>query len=807
MIRFVPACFVAWCLMGILRANDFRAELKPLLEAHCLDCHSGEAAEGGLRIDRLEGDLGDAAVFASWERIYDRVRLAEMPPQDAEPMSPAERERFRKTLHSPLHLAHDRQKGTVLRRLNRGEYQNTMNDLFGTHLDLASLLPEDGRSHEFDNVGAALNLSMVQLQQYLAAADAVIDSAIAKTADPPQPETKHANYAETREGETHIGKTWKKLDDGAVVFFKAFGYPSGMLRTANVRKPGRYRIRVTGYAYQSEKPITFAIGATTFQRGAERPTFAYRAMPPGDPTTVEIEAWIEDKYMIELTPWGINDHDNEIRKHGPEDYAGPGLAILDVELHGPLVASFPSAGHQLLLAGLERRIVEPSNPALKKKPWYVPQFEIDSDDPRRDAATALQRVARTAFRRPVDVAEVEPYVELFADELAGGASFEAALRTAAAAVFCSPDFLFLRERTDASGRLDDFALANRLSYFLTRTSPDRSLVAAATAGKLTRDTEELQRQTRRLLNDPRNARFVVDFTDAWLNLRDIEFTNPDQGLFPEFDPFLQFSMLQETRQFLATLIEENRPVSDLIQPGFAMLNNRLAQHYGIPDVEGPEIRRVAVPADSVRGGLLGQASVLKVSANGTNTSPVVRGVWVMERILGSTPPPPPPGIPGVEPDVRGATTLRELLEKHRDSANCRSCHAVIDPPGFALESFNPIGGWRDRFRSLGEGERTDRRVAGRKVRYRLGQEVDASGRLPDGEAFDGFLEFRRLLVRDQDRLAKAFVEKLLTFATGREMGFSDRDAIDEMVQQSKQRGQGVRDLLELLVTSDLFCRK
>ena len=266
-------------------------------------------------------------------------------------------------------------------------------------------------------------------------------------------------------------------------------------------------------------------------------------------------------------------------------------------------------------------------------------------------------------------------------------------------------------------------------------------------------------------------------------------------------------MLAETRLFMRELISQNLPVRNIVKSEFAMLNNRLAQHYGIPNVEGPQLRRVTLQPDSVRGGLLSQASCLKVSANGTNTSPVVRGVWVMQRISGQNPPSPPPGISGVEPDIRGAKTLRELLDKHRNSDNCRSCHQMIDPPGFALESFNPIGGWRERFRSLGEGERLNLEVQGRRVRYRIGPAVDATGQLPDGRSFDGFRAFRDLLAKDQDALARALATKLLTFATGREMGFSDRDLIEQIVRESRAKGHGVQTLIELVATSEIFLQK
>ncbi len=805
-LAIVRNAAIATLVMTILARPTvaFEQQLQPFFALYCNDCHSGGEAEGGLRLDELRADLDDLANFAKWERIFDRVQQSEMPPKDAGQPDAKHRETFISALQTRLSDSHAGRKGTVLRRLNRREYQNTMNDLFGTNLDLESQFPADGRAHEFDNVGASLNISMVQLQQYLDAVDSVMDAAIAQTTAPPKSTKKRANYAETREGKEHIGKSWGQADDGAVVFFRPLGYPTGMLRTANIRETGRYRIRVTGYAYQSADPITFSVGGTTFQRGAPRPTFGYFEFPPGTPTTIELEAWIEKNYMVDIAPWGISDNDNEIRKKGIAAYTGPGLAINQVELEGPLVGPFPSRGHQLIFDGLNRREIEPSNPSVRSKSWYRPKFELAAADLPDRVATALARIAGTAFRRPVPPSEVDQYVSLFNTQASEGASPEEALRTAVAAIFCSPDFLYLRE---PPGWLDDYAIAARLSYFLTRTTPDAPLLAAAASGKLTTNREVLLAHTRRLLDDPRSERFVIDFTDAWLNLRDIEFTSPDQTLFPEYDPFLHYSMLQETRQFFATLIHDNARVRHLVASDFSMLNNRLALHYGIAGVRGPALQRVALPADSLRGGLLSQASVLKVSANGTNTSPVVRGVWVMERILGQSPVPPPPGVPGVEPDIRGAATLRELLAKHRDSENCRSCHAVIDPPGFALECFNPIGGWRDHFRSLGAGEKVDLLVNGRKVRYRVGPAVDSSGELPDGKAFAGFHEYRSLLAQEEDVLVRAMATKLLTFATGREMGFSDRPMLERIVRDLPAQEHGLRDLIELVVLSEAFRRK
>lgn len=783
--------------------ENFSYPLKPFFIKYCSDCHSDGTAEGGLDLSAIGADLSDERTIAAWIRIYDRVRVGEMPPKDATQPSEQHRETFTRLLGEPLTKAHAATKGTVLRRLNRREYQNTMNDMFGTHLDLIGMLPEDGRSHEFDNVGEALSISLVQMQRYLDAADRVLDAAIVNTVAKPESTTVRASYADTRGAEQWLGSKWLKREDGAVVFFTESGYPSGMLREATVRDPGFYKVRVTGYAYQTDQPITFSIGATTFARGAEQPTFGYYSMPPGEPTTIEIQAWIESRYMIQVEPHGLTDR-YEIKNNGIKNYKGPGLAILHVEVEGPVIEEYPSPGHRLLFDGITRREIEPRNPNDKTKSWYKPTFEIVSEDATADATKVLQRVATQAFRRPVPADNIAAYLKLFKSQIDEGATFEEGLRTAVTALLCSPDFLYLSE---PPGKLDDYALASRLSYFLTRTSPDMVLLAAAESGKLSTDPATLREQTERLLNHEHADRFIEDFTDAWLDLRNIDFTVPDRQLFPEFDPFLQFSIVEETRAFVQELIDRNLPVKNVVKSDFAMLNNRLAEHYEIEGVVGPEIRRVALPPDSPRGGILSQASILKVSANGTNTSPVVRGVWVMERILGQAPPPPPAGVAGVEPDIRGAKTLRELLDKHRDLDTCRSCHQMIDPPGFALESFNPVGGWRDRFRSTGEGERINLEVRGNKVRYKLGLEVDASGALPDGREFSGFIAFRELLAEREDLLTKALATKLLTFATGREMGFSDRAEVERIVHESAAKGHGVRELIHLVVSSDVFRSK
>ena len=778
------------------------AELSDFVTSYCKDCHSGAASEGGFDLEQLTFDLDDPANFAAWERVFDRVEQGQMPPPDAGQPSEDQRSAFNLDLAGSLNRVHSERKGTVLRRLNRREYENTLNDLFGVSLDLANDLPEDARSHEFDNVGEALGVSMTHLQRYIEAAGKVVDASIAQSTEAPQPSVIECHFRES-EVERELGKTIKRLPDGALVRFSASGLSGGHLREGGTRVAGRYRVRVTGYAYQTVKPITVSVFGTSYKAGSDQPLLGFFSFPPGEPTTVEVIAEIDKNYMLRINPYGVFDTEH-YRRESVDNLTSPGFAFLSATLEGPLLDEFPTRGHQLIFDGIKRVEIEPRNPNDKTKSWYRPSFSIQSGDELADVHQSISRVARRVFRRPVREEEIKPYVELFKREREKGEDFENALKTSIVAVLSSPSFIYLAE---AKGALDDHALANRLSYFLNRTSPDLELVRLAEAGELSQDSGVLRQQTERLMHDPKFDRFLTDFVDAWLNLRELDFTRPDSVLFPEYDDFLHASIRAETEAFLRELIVSNYSVSNLVQSDFAMLNSRLADHYGLPEVSGVDLRKVRLPEGSVRGGLLSQASILKVSANGTNTSPVVRGAWVLERILGETPSPPPPGIAGVEPDIRGSTTLRELLDQHRDSSSCQACHQKIDPPGFALEEFNPIGGFREKFRSVGEGEKVDLQIDGRNVRYRLGRTVDSSGELETGERFANYVEFRNLIAADHARLATAFTAKLLTFATGREMGFSDRNEIARIVDASAVEGYRIGDLFHLVISSQIFQEK
>jgi hypothetical protein len=334
--------------------------------------------------------------------------------------------------------------------------------------------------------------------------------------------------------------------------------------------------------------------------------------------------------------------------------------------------------------------------------------------------------------------------------------------------------------------------------------PDEDLLTLAEQGKLSQ-RDILRGQVERMLEDPKAAAFIENFVGQWLGLRDIDFTVPSHVLYPEYDEMLKASMVRETELFFAEVLKSDRSLTHFVASDFTMLNGRLAKHYGIPGAEGWEFRKVSLPPESHRGGVLTMASVLKVTANGTNTSPVLRGAWVLERILGTPPPKPPADVPAVEPDIRGATTIREQLAKHRQVASCATCHAKIDPPGFALESFDVIGGWRENYRTTSKGEPMI--VDGRRMPYLKGPKVDPADVLPDGQRFQNIDEFKQLLLTDKDQLARALTEKLVTYATGAAPETADRPKIEAIVRKVRDKGYGLRTLVHLVVESELFRSK
>ncbi len=756
-------------------ATSYPRHVQPFFEKHCVACHGESGAKAGLRLDNLAAEftLEKAPV---WAKILDRLEAGDMPPKKRPQPPKADHMRVVNWINQGL-LEADRRtqppSGSLsMRRLTRLQYENTIHELLAVDVPLKERLPEDKRAYGFDNVGEALNLSPAQLEVYLEAADVALDAAIVKK---PKPDTFKRRFDRLEIAGGRDGSM--DLEDCVVLFGNGhFGPPL----YKHIKETGWYRFRLSVGSYQSANPVEISVRLHDL-RSSEAPQIGYFEASTDGPRVIE--------FTCRLTPTCYVNFNGHKLPYPPtarnlKEYSGPGLAVQWLEVEGPILESWPPPSHRRLFGDLPLRPVSPNAKVLT----------VTSEQPRVDAKRLLSDFMRRAYRRPVTAEDVEPILKLVTDQLDAKESFEEAMRVGYKAVLCSPDFLFFQEKR---GALDDFALAARLSYFLWNQPPDDELYRLAEQGTLSRPAQ-LRAQVERMVDHPRAQGFTRNFLAQWLDLRLIDFTTPDRKLYPEFDEYLRKSMVEETELFFAEVLRQDLSVTTFVASDFSFLNERLARHYGIEGVKGPAMRRAALPATSHRGGVLTQASVLKVTANGTTTSPVIRGAWVLRNILGKPPDPPPPNAGAVEPDIRGAKTIREQLDRHRRDASCASCHVKIDPLGFALESFDVTGAWREKYRIL-SGPQLTMTANGPKV------ESDAA--LVDGREFRNIDELKKLLVEDRDQLARCLTEKLLIYGTGNRLRHSDRAAVAEIVARSRAKNHGFRSLIHEIIQSPTFLNK
>ena len=812
MNRTSSAC-LALLLAGVVSsgaaAQSFEAEVAPLVETSCMTCHGPRTATP-LDIGSLGHDLTDRATFRAWERIYGRVESGEMPPRGVRRPDAAVVETALGSLKRALveaNLAVRNGPRTPLRRLTRLEYAYTIQDLLhvdeAVGLDLSQTLPAEADSGGFDTVAANQSMSSLHVRAYLAAADLALDAAI-RTGPRPEPIEHKIEYVKSQylpiiENAEALGLgIVKKLDDAFVAFFdfgSTYTFHSateGFLTAA----PGRYRVTVDAYPYQAETPVTAMVYRGKMAGVAASLDELMGTFDLTGPRAVEFTPYLRPGDLIGLSVADLDVppeaapflrlDDPSKGYGGMKDYPGEGIAFRSLTIDGPLLDSdaWPPASTRELLAGVE--FDEWGEIRLTKAPY---EHVVD----------VVARFAPRAFRRPLEDGELEAYASLAEPLLAEGRPFIEAVRVPLRAILSAPAFLY--QMGDA-GPLDDFALASRLSYFLWRSMPDARLFDAARAGRLS-NPAVLAGHVDRMLDDARAERFVRDFAGQAFRLYELRATSPDAGLYPEYDDRLGQAMARETELFLRELVDGNRGVDHLIAADFAFVNRHLAEHYGLSGVEGQQMRRVALPEGSPRGGLMTHASVLKVTANGTTTSPVPRGNFVLANLLGKPPAPPPPGIEGLEPDTRGTTTIREQLTAHRSNPVCASCHRVIDPPGFALESFDPIGGFRTSYRATG-GQAT---FGGFTVSlpYAEGPPVDPSGVTPGGDAFAGIEQYKALMLRnDLEQVARHVASQLLVYSTGAEIEFADRDAVETIVARLGDDGYPVRSMIHEVAQSVLF---
>ena len=852
------------------------------LNSYCYECHDEDVKKGGLDLVGLQDNLSDPANFKTWQKVHDRLQAGEMPPPEkAVKISQTRFKSFLSGLNHDLYSAdlnRQRKEGRVpLRRLNRTEYENTMRDLFAMPgLQVKEKLPEDGLIDGFDKGSAALDISSVQMRKYIEAADFVLDEAIAHEAKPmvfkkrfrrigglaqffeatfPINDNKvdlewiESVYPKPGSGKKgmNLREKQKFLETMDTIALLTHVRPSWNAEVENFSPfhSGFYKIQTRVWSY-FHKIGEMGPGKRhqSLCLTADGRLLTYLDAPSMEPTVHEVVVWLNAGERLQLNPANLWANYNRAY-----NYEGHCVCVDYVDIEGPIYEEWPPKSHQRLFGDLpltklpyERDGLYPQQPPKvvrhpgsrpnhtdgdEFKKWQ-PIWTAAASRPLEDAHKLLTDFLPRLFRRPVTEDEVTVYADMARKHILNGAFFEDAMRAAYRVALCSPDFLFLQENPGQVHPSDPMALpahatATRLSYFLWNSTPNDELLQAAEKRQIY--GKHLKAHLDRMLEDPRSDRFVNDFLDQWLDLRDINFTSPDRKLYPEFRNDLRDAMLLETRAYFREMIDKDLGAKHIIESDFLMINQRLAELYEIPDVVGASIRRVPKPAGNPRGGFLTQAAVLKVTANGTTTSPVLRGVWVLDRILGRHPNPPPPNIAAVDPDVRGTTTIREQLDKHRNEPLCASCHQHIDPPGFALESFDVIGRWRDQYRFPGEkvedpAERKgddpiDAHFLGALPHHwkhlynnvRLGLPVDATGQLHTGEKFTNIQDLKQLLLRDEEALARNLVNRLVLYATGAPVSYADRREVDKILTKTKDSGYGLRSIIYEIAQSQFLRKK
>lgn len=815
------------------------AVLKTVLETTCFECHNSETAEGGLNLQRLSWKLDDAKLRTRWVRIHDRISHGEMPPDGAD-LPETVRTTLLGTLQAAIHTADANDVARFgrgpMRRLNRDEYQQNLRDVLQLPaLDIRDILPEDREGHLFNKTATTLDISRVQLTAYLEAAEAALLQAIASGVEPPPVTQYWAVGAKLFTGKVTFGNREamffakdaqaidsKLLDENPhdpdleLALFRSahwpyYGYPQGFVAGLT----GEYRVRFSARSVLQQSGYRLEAGAKplpmTFRArqpsgadvsGDVRATGGILDIKPTRAeyeTTIRLRAGETFEYSLLGLPVPLArnvDNGPPTYRYPPFPAGGqPGVAIQWLEVTGPLSsADWPPASHRVLFDDLPIR----ASSAVGGLP-----VEVLTSQPREEARRLLRRFIDIASRQPVSEIAVKRFEQLVFARLKQGAPFAEAVLTGYKAFLCSGHVLFLPEPLSTDNH---FAIASRLSHFLTNSRPDAQLQELAARQQL-RSAPILEQQTQRLIASQEFDRFVKSFTDYWLNLRHVQGDEPDVRLYPEyrFDAYLVESMERETRAAFADMIRENRPVRTLIKADYVFANDRLAEHYQLPAMVGSMLRKTPVPPGSPYGGLLTQAAILKVTANGTSTSPVIRGAWVMERLLGQPPPPPPASVPAVEPDIRGAKTIRELLALHTQSASCAGCHARFDPVGLALENFDIMGAWRVNYRGVEQGQTVsgiDR--AGHDFAYTLASPVDARGKLLDGRPFNDIHELKKLLAADTRQLARNVLQQFIVYATGTPVRFSDRQEIESMLDACANQDYRIGDLLQAVVHSQIF---
>lgn len=819
-------CLACCCVSDLgseelIKKNAETPQHLHFVQRYCIDCHHGDDPQGDRSFDQLGTKITADADLVDYQEVVDQLNLGKMPPRDADQPSVAERREVVAVMSAKIKEYQDKHKGsngrTPLRRLNAREYRNTVRDLFQLDMrmfDPTTKFPRDQTSDWFDNHAESLTTSGHLLQAYLNAAEQVVSKA---TGHPEKPEAQVWSFTDHFDQQPEIDQVHRKTNgfthltlydvihadkhEGAYAPIHQFA--------GGVPADGFYEIRFEAEAMNRQHPYDpeflgmdprepLRLGIVAGHQDAG----TLHLPQPIEPQLAEqiladekrwysAMVWLDEGFTPRFTfPNGLMDARNLwsrlIRKYPDQFPPGsnqgivkarynaihlgklPHIRIYEVEIKGPIIDQWPTEPQRSLFG----KTLTPNQPLAESNVTEAYREQI-------------LHLARRAYRRPLLKHEADRLLAFFESRSQASDLYHESFLDTVKVILCSPHFLYLNADTyqaDELTYLSAHALASRLSYFLWSSMPDHELIERADDGTLLEE-KVLRSQAERMLRDPKAEAFATGFLDSWLGLRDLGATPPDRGRFNHFyHKDLDAAMRQETLLFTAHMLRENLPTINFLDSHFTFVNAPLAKHYGMDPVEGSGFEKVML-TDPSRGGLLGQASVLTLTANGIDTSPVVRGVWVLEHLLGLPPSPPPPDVEPLDPDIRGAKTIRDQLEKHRSNPACFDCHQEIDPLGFALEQFDPIGGIRSRYPS--------------------GQPIDTSGELPNGSKFQGIAGLKKQLVQQHDFFYRALASKMLTYAIGRHVQPLDRRHIEAVLEKTGESVR-LRDLVIETVMSEVF---
>lgn len=734
-------------------AAGFQQTIQPILTRYCGDCHGDEAPEAEMSLTKWESPESAMADRERWIKVLKLLKSGVMPPPDAEAVTDEDLILLtdwidRAVLGIDCGQEHSDPGRVTIRRLNRAEYNNTLRDLTGVDARPADEFPADDVGYGFDNIGDVLSLPPVLFEKYLAAGEKIADRAIVFPAAGPEKRRVAAKNFRTRPEREVDEQGFVKLhsqDDRAIV-------------DRRLERAGKYRVTIRAYADQAgDEAAKLALRLDRDDLATIE--VAHTSDAPGE-YEMEIDAREPGRLAVAFVNDFVGQGDDGVERDR-------NVYVEWIEFHGPLDSDgskFPESHRKIVF----------------RQPGH-------DEDQRQLAREVLARFAKRAFRRPVSDAEVDGLLAIYDLGADHPAPFERGLQMAMSAVLASPSFLFRIENDPAGAEpgsvhpINEYELATRLSYFLWSSMPDDELFALADQGAL---RANLDAQIARMLADPKAQSLVENFGGQWLQIRRLESFSPDPKLFPEFDTALREAMRQETERFFAAIMREDRSVLEFINADYTFVNERLAKLYGIEGVTGDEFQRVEL-GDSQRGGVLTQASVLAITSNPTRTSPVKRGKWVMEQLLGTPPPPPPPNVPELdgEEGMKLVGSLRERMVQHRENPACASCHQQMDTLGFGMENFDAIGKWRDR-----DGD----------------YPIDSSGTLPDGRSFATPRELKQVLLAEKGLFARCLAEKMLTYALGRGVEYEDKCAVDDLVAALEAGDYRFSALVRAIVNSDPF---